>query len=542
MSITVFQAKKIITMDPNCPTATHVAVRDGKILGVGDLDAVSVWGEYKHDTTFADKIILPGFVEGHSHLLAGGMWKFLYLGYHDRMDPDGVLWKGVTTIEKVFERMREAESKLPPDAPLIAWGFDPIFLMNRRPDKVDFDAVSSTRPIAVIHSNFHVMTVNSAALDLAQYNSHSNVAGIVKADNGEPNGELQEMAAMFPVMRRLRIDFRELCRTRHAVEAFGRVCNRAGVTTATDLLNSLDDDIVSNLQEIVEVDEFPVRLVPMLDAMSQPAAQITERALELRKSSSPKLQLGGVKLLTDGSIQAFTARLRWPGYHNGAPNGIWNIAPTQLKTLVEVLCKNNIAMHIHVNGDEAIDAALDAVEFAVTQQPQPDHRITLQHCQMADRAQYRRMKKLGVCVNLFSNHIYYFGDQHAEITIGPDRAERMDGCRTALDHGIPLAVHSDAPITPMGPLTCAWAAVNRLTESGKILGPNERISVAEALHAITLGPAYTLKMDGEVGSVETGKWADFVVLDEDPTIVDSTKIKDISIWGTVLGGTVHKIP
>jgi len=541
MPITIFQARKFLTMDPDRPEATHVAVQDGKILGVGDLEEMSGWGEHQVDTTLADKIVLPGFVEGHCHLLAGGMWKYLYVGYHDRIDPDGKFWKGVPSIEEVLKRMAQAESDLAPDQPLIAWGFDPIFLMDRRPDKSDFDGVSPSRPIVVMHSNFHVMTVNSKALEIAEYTAESNVEGIAKGNDGTPNGELQEMAAMFPIMRRLGIDFRSLGRTREAVTAFGQVCNRVGVTTAADLLNDLDDEAVSDLQDITGGTDYPIRLASMLNALSQTAAETVKLAKTVKAKSTDKLRLGGVKLVTDGSIQAFTARLRWPGYFNGAPNGIWNIAPEQLKTTVDLLNENGIAMHIHVNGDEAIDAALDATEYAMARHPRADHRITLQHCQMADRAQFRRMRKLGVCVNLFSNHIYYFGDQHAAITIGPDRAARIDASRMALDHGVPLAVHSDAPVTPMGPLTCAWAAVNRLTGSGRVLGENERISVSEALHAITLGPAYTLGMDGEVGSIETGKWADFAILEDDPTTVTAQELKNIAVWGTVLGGIVHKI-
>ena len=541
MPITIFQAKNIITMDPNCPEATHVAVRDGKILGVGNFEDTSSWGEHTLNTTFNDKILLPGFVEGHAHLLAGGMWKFLYVGFQDRIDPDGKLWKGVPTIEDVLERMREADAELPADTPLIAWGFDPIFLMDQRPTKDEFNSVSDTRPIVVMHSNFHVMTVNSPTLKLAQYDAGSNVDGIAKGNDGEPNGELQEMAAMFPVMRRLGIDFRELGRTRDAVEAFGRVCNRVGVTTATDLINELDDEAIDGLTEITGEEDYPIRLVPMLNALSQTPTQTAERACVIKSMSTDKLHLGGVKLLTDGSIQAFTARLQWPGYYNGAPNGIWNIAPEQLKTLVHELNLKSVSMHIHTNGDEAVEAALDAVENAIISHPTPDHRITLQHCQMANQAQYRRMKRLGVCVNLFSNHIYYFGDQHAAITIGPERAARMDGCRTALDNGVPLAVHSDAPVTPMGPLTCAWAAANRITASGAVLGKSECISVYEALHAVTLGPAFTLKLDGAVGSIEVGKWADFAVLEDDPTKVAPKTLKDIKVWGTMLGGKSHKI-
>jgi predicted amidohydrolase YtcJ len=541
MPLTIFQAKKIITMDRDRPQATHVAVRDGRILGVGVFEDVSGWGDHQLDTTFADKVVMPGFVEGHCHLLAGGMWKYLYVGYHDRIDPGGKFWPGVTTIEDVLARMAEADKSLPAGEPLIAWAFDPIFLMERRPDKDDFDKISSDRPIVVMHSNFHVMTVNSKALELAGYDAGSNVDGIDKGADGEPNGELQEMAAMFPVMRRLGLDFRALSQSEQAVVEFGMVCNRAGVTTAGDLINDLDDEIVNNLHRITSGNNYPIRLASMLNALSQPAAETAKRAVALKQKSTDKLRLGGVKLVTDGSIQAFTARLRWPGYFNGASNGIWNIAPEQLKTFVQALIAADVAMHIHVNGDEAIDAALDAIESALAKHPRPDHRITLQHCQMADQAQFRRMKKLGACANLFSNHVFYFGDKHAEITIGPDRAERIDACASALEHGVPLAVHSDAPVTPMGPLHCAWAAVNRLTESGKVLGAHECISVDAALEAITLGPAYTLKMDSEVGSIETGKWADFVILEDDPLSCDPVKLKDIAIWGTVLGGIIHKI-
>src|SRR6185437_12081496 len=132
------------------------------------------------------------------------------------------------------------------------------------------------------------------------------------------------------------------------------------------------------------------------------------------------------------------------------------------------------------------------------------HRHTLQHCQMADAAQFRRMARLGVCANLFANHIYYWGDAHYALTMGPDRAERMDACATALKHGVPLAIHSDAPITPLGPLFTAWCAVNRLTASGRVLGAEEKIGVRDALRTITVGAAYTLKLDHEIGSIECG--------------------------------------
>jgi len=126
------------------------------------------------------------------------------------------------------------------------------------------------------------------------------------------------------------------------------------------------------------------------------------------------------------------------------------------------------------------------------------------------------------------------------MTMGLDRAERIDACRSALDEGVALAIHSDAPVTPLAPLFTAWCAVNRVTPEGRVLGAAERIRVDEALHAITLGAAFTLKLDHEIGSIECGKRADFAVLEDDPTAVDPMALKDVRVWGTVLSGRVFQ--
>jgi hypothetical protein len=248
--------------------------------------------------------------------------------------------------------------------------------------------------------------------------------------------------------------------------------------------------------------------------------------------------MGLVKIHADGSIQGFTARLRWPGYYNGAPNGLWYATPEQMQEIYALALEHDLLVHTHTNGDEATALMLDTFERALHQVPRPDHRFTLQHCQMADAAQFRRMKKLGVCVNLFSNHHFYWGDQHYEKTVGPERAMRMNACATALREGVPLAIHSDAPVTPLGPFFTAWCAVNRLTPSGRTLGEAEKIGVEDALRTITLGAAYTLKLDDEVGSIEAGKRADFAVLEDDPTTTGGGALKDVRIWGTVQAGRI----
>ncbi|MCB1430525.1 MAG: amidohydrolase [Nitratireductor sp.] len=534
--ITVFKAKKIITMDPNRPEATHVAVRDGLILAVGDKHCADAWGKASHDDRFKKKVLLPGFVEGHAHMMAGAMWEYFYAGYQDRIDPDGKLWPGLRDADAVAAGLKKAAASLPDDKPVIAWGFDPIFFTSERLNRKHLDKVSKDRPVVVMHSNFHLMTVNSKALELAGYDRNSNIEGLARFPDGEPNGELQEMAVMFPVMRRLGIDFRALARTEKAMRGFARTAMRVGVTTSTDLFSELPEDDLAGLLAVTAADDFQLRIVPALNGITEPAAEVAKRVAQLRKRSTDRLRLGAVKLMADGSIQGYTGRLKWPGYITGHENGIWNTPPAKLKEQIIALHAEGVQMHIHVNGDEASEAALDALEEAQARHPRFDHRHVLQHCQMADEAQFRRMAALGVCVNLFANHIWYFGDQHYERTMGPDKALRIDACGSALRHGVPLAIHSDAPVTPMGPLHVAWCAVNRLTPSGRVLGEEQRISVGDALHALTLGAAYTLKLDGEIGSIETGKKADFAVLDGDPAKVKPAELRDIGVAGTIMGG------
>ena len=534
--ITVFSARKIITMDPNRPEATHVAVRDGKILAVGDASCADAWGAVRRDDSLAHAVLMPGFVEGHAHMMAGAMWQFAYAGYHDRIDPQGTLHKGMTDIDAVIARLRVHAEALPPGEPLLGWGFDPIFLPTERLSRKHLDAVASDRPVAIMYSNFHLLCANSAALEMAGYNRDTNAEGVVKDPDGLPTGELQEMAAMFPVMRRVGLDFRNLSQTPEAIRSYADVCRHAGVTTVTDLFSSMEDDDLVTMLSVTGAEDFPVRIVPVLGAMAGSPDEIAQRVLRLRASSTDKLRLGAVKLMTDGSIQGWTARVKWPGYVGGQPNGIWNTPPDMIHALCETMQKHGVQMHIHVNGDEASSISLDALEAAARKHPWPGARHVLQHCQMMGPDQFHRCADMGVCTNIFANHIWYFGDQHLALTIGKDRAERMDASRAALEAGVHLAIHSDAPVTPLGPLFTAWCAVTRQTMTGQTLGEAQKITVPEALYAITLGAAYTLRLDAEIGSIETGKAADFAVLGDDPTAVAPEALKDVAVLGTVSGG------
>lgn len=536
--IQVFSSKKILTMDDNHPEATHVAVRDGIIVAIGGADCAEGWGDYEIIEDFKNDVLMPGLIEAHAHVSAGGVWRFTYCGHYARVDPEGQEWSGVTTYDGLIERLKKVAAGIPAGQPVVGWGFDPSFLEGDRLNRHQLDTVSQDHPVVVLHSNFHVLSANSRALSDAKLLQGSNIEGVVMGSDGLAYGELQEFAAMAPVMEHTGVSFKDLSDA-DALRAYAKTAQNCGVTTVADLLSDLDDAEVKMLEEVTGDAGFPVRYVPMMNAMTTAPKVAAQRAISLRARSTDKLFLGGAKLFTDGAIQAFTAMVKEPGYYKGRDQGIWNMEVSHFKEAVKELNRAGVKTHIHTNGDRASELAIEAYEEALLECPNPDLRHTLEHVQLADKSQFRRMRALGLTVNVFANHLYYFGDVHWSTSIGPDRANRMDACKDAgaVFDGL-FAIHSDAPVTPMAPLFTAWCAVTRQTQSGRILGNTQQISVKEALYAITMGAAYVLKMDDQLGSISIGKRADFVALEQDPMTVDPMALKDIKIKGTVLGGAV----
>ncbi len=542
-AITIFAARKIVTMNPSNPEGTHVAVRDGRVLGVGSIDELEPWGPYRLDTTFADHVIVPGFVEAHSHILEGGLWRdgLHYVGFHRRTGPAGEVRGGIHSIDELVDHLRTLDAAMPdPDEHLICWGLDPLYFPGDRLAASHLDRVSTTRPILVVHASFHLATANSAMLAAGGVTAETETEGIARDDSGAPNGELQEMSAMTLVPGMMAL----LASLAHeeSYERFGRLAANAGITTATDLGSAalVNRTAIDVADRCVNAPDYPLRLVlypvPGRSGAARDPGGVAERFAELQATNTDKLRYGGIKLVLDGSIQGYTAVMNWPGYIGGQPNGLWQVDPAALDGIVAALHEAGINVHLHANGDDAVDAAIDAVDRALRRHAWLDHRHTVQHCQLTTSAQYRRMARLGMCANIFSNHLWYWGDQHYESTVGPERANRMESCATAKREGVRFALHSDAAVTPIGQLHTMWCAVNRVTPSGRVLGETERISAYDALQAVTLDAAYQLHLDHEIGSIETGKWADFAVLADDPLTVDPMAIRDIAVWGTVLAG------
>lgn len=542
---TVYSARLVRTMDPARPTAEAVAVRGDRIRAVGSIAELMSYPGAELDERYAGTVLLPGFVEAHSHAGSGNVWANTYVGLVDRTDPDGRRWPGCRTIEEVLDRLRVAEAELEaPDEPLMAWGLDPIYFPGQPLVAAELDRVSATRPIHVSHTSGHVCAVNTAVLRRFGIDASTPVTGVVKDDAGEPTGELQEFAAM-ALVGELTEGSGLLNIDEQALRRFAQDGVNTGTTTLTDLGTTIlmDDDGVALYRSTVD-DDFPARLNVFHFgagvghvALSLPEA--AERLVRLREVSTGHLRFGNAKLMLDGSIQGFTARLLEPGYFGDQPNGIWGVSPEEFREAFETFHRAGLLVHVHCNGDQTTQLFLDTLEAVLTAHPRPDHRHTCTHSQMSTAAQYRRMAALGAGANIFANHIWAWGDQHLDITVGPDRAARMNAAATALRLGVPISLHSDTPVTPLGPLHTVKHAVTRLTVSGRVMGEHERIGVQEALEAVTVGGAYLLKMDHEVGSLEAGKFADLAVLADDPLAVAPEAIGEIHVLGTVVGGRHH---
>lgn len=299
-NITIFKAKKIVTMNPSNPEGTHVAVREGKILGVGSLEEVQGWGEYTLDDTFKDKVLIPGLVEAHAHAQEGSCWADPYVGYFDRKDPTGKVWPGSKTMDAVIEALKDIDVRMSdPNELLSAWGLDPIYFGGIRMTTADLDKVSATRPIYILHINGHCANANTGALKLGEITRDTQVVGVTKDENGEPTGELVEFAAMALV----ETAFKRLLAgmgSEKGIRDYGVLATSTGHTTVTELGSApmFDPATASTWQKVVNDPAFAPRVAIYYGSSfggPQDAESITTVVNQLKANDSDKLRRAASK-------------------------------------------------------------------------------------------------------------------------------------------------------------------------------------------------------------------------------------------------------
>src|SRR5699024_6493164 len=221
-------------------------------LAVGNEAEVRSWckDEVQIDDRYADQVLMPGLIEGHSHLHEGVVWRYVYLGYYDRRGPDGTLWEGLKSIEAVIERLKEANTESTDQEVLVGWGFDPIYFGERRMTVKDLDQVSTTRPIVIMHASMHLMNINTVMLQKDNNDRCTYTDWVLKSEDRERTGELQEFAAMFPVTKYIGNPCRTLGMAPESLPNFANICRIPCVNTATNLVNKLSEESISSLSKV----------------------------------------------------------------------------------------------------------------------------------------------------------------------------------------------------------------------------------------------------------------------------------------------------
>lgn len=546
--ITVFTARRIRTMDAGRPVAEAVAVEDGRILSVGSLESMRPWldgRDHEIDDRFQDKVILPGFIDPHTHFRMSGVYMGLtYIGPMDQEGPRGFN-QGIATREGVLAKLKETDAAYDdPNRPILAWGLDPA-VQGGQLHRDELDGVSTTRPIWTVTYAPHVVVCNSPMLEMAGVDEATNVYGVERYPDGRLNGQFIERSATRLATRPIAKYLNEPGMGVEAIRALGKTAQQAGITATADMLHGYLDfetEWAEHREAVLDPD-FPLRMYLVSIASRLRNAHGDDAPSHLRRlqqHNTDKLALQGVKFVNDGSYPAMTLRLNAPGYLDGHEG---HRGEDSWEDLVEIMLpfwREGVQIHSHANGDETIDMTLGVLERLQRLHPRFDHRFVIEHYCISTPEQARRLKALGGLASVNNYFVHYRSLIHAKEGFGPDRAEATARLGSLEREGVIFALHSDFSLvlTPIHPLTAAWIAVNRVATDGSVQAPGERIGVDRAMRAITIDAAHILSRDRELGSIEVGKHADFAILDADPYEVEPMALKDIGVWGTVLGGQV----
>lgn len=524
----------VITVDSDNTITQAVAVKGDKILAVGTEDEIEPY--IGKDTKIIDlegNILLPGFYDPHGHFAAAGQTNLYQVNLNS--PPIGKM----ETINDYIIALKERAKETPKGEWITGNGYDDTLVAEKRhPNRYDLDKVSTEHPIAITHISAHFITVNSKVLEMAGItkDTPNPEGGVIRKDpnTGEPTGIFEEKAMnlVYKLIPPLSVEKRI-----NAIDYAGKMYARCGVTTANEGANSnmttLNDFILAQKEG-----KLPIRTVIWFDRGVIDEASKTDLDTNM-------ITIGGVKDFQDGSIQGYTGYLSKPYYvpFNGDKDyrGYPRHSREELTKIVKKVHNAGYQMIIHGNGDAAIDDILYAFGEAQKENPRKDTRHIVIHSQMAREDQLDKMNELGVIPSFFVLHTYYWGDRHWNIFMGPERAARMSPCKSAVNRGMIFTTHCDTPVVPQNPLMSMYAAVNRLSYDGNVIGTDQRITPLDALRSYTINAAYQNFEEDIKGSIEKDKLADFVILEENPLTCDPEKVKDIKILQTIVGGkTVYK--
>lgn len=536
----LFVNANVLTMNDVAPRAEAVAVKDGRILAVGTGTAVGAHrGAATEVHDLGGHTLLPGFIDAHGHLSFVGL---MAQAADLFPPPDG----GVTSIAELQDVLREwlETSELPARRGYVfGVGYDDSQLAERRhPTRDELDAVSTEIPIYVLHQSAHLGAANSVALERLGISAETPdpEGGVIRRRPGsaEPDGVLEENANML-ALSGLVLQGMTPTDALESIVAGQERYARFGFTTAQD--GGTTPETAAGYIAAAERGALQLDVVSYVFA---PAIREDDPFLFSPYAGRQYIdhyRIGGMKLMLDGSPQGKTAWLTEP-YHQppeGLPadyRGYPNMPDERVRGYLSRAFEHGWQVLAHTNGDAAIDQFLDALIEVTARLPGDDRRPVAIHAQTTRADQLARMDELGVTPSFFAAHTFYWGDWHRDSVLGPERAPDISPTGWAAERGMRFTTHHDAPIIPPDAMRILWATVNRVTRSGEVLGPHQRVDVATALKAMTLWAAWQHFEEDRKGSIEPGKLADFVVLAEDPLAVDPADLADIEVVRTIKAG------
>jgi predicted amidohydrolase YtcJ len=527
----------VLTMDPLNTVAEAVLVQEGEIVAIGK--SSDLMSRVDEDTLVVDlrgRTLMPGFVDAHGHFPGSGQTVF-------SADLNSPPIGEVNNMAELIARLGAFADRRS-EGWIVGHGYDDTLLAEKRhPTRDDLDRVSAERPVAIVHVSGHLAVVNSVGLEILAIDESTvdPEGGVIvrdplSADGRRPNGVLEETAAR--AVWEYTLDLGIMDGVKMTTQAAAEYLS-VGVTTAS--AGGMPLSVAKLLGLLSSLNQFPQRvaLFPLFEEVGE---DLLSGALVLDALGDARVSAPRVKIIADGSIQGYTGYLSEPYYRpfkgDAAYRGYPSVPREELFRQVAGLYERRIQVAIHCNGDASIDDGLDAIAAAAQAYPWPEARPLIIHAQMTRLDQIERMAELGVTPSFFSAHTFYWGDRHAAIFMGPERAANMSPARWAQEAGVRFSSHMDTPVTPMLPLQAVWSQVNRESTAGVVIGPGQTIDRLSALRAVTIDAAWQVFMDDQIGSIEAGKRADLVVLSDNP--LTAFDMRSIKVDRTVIdGATVY---
>ena len=543
--ITIYHAKEIVTLDEKVASANAVSVKSDRVMAIGSLDdLIERNPDASINRQFQNDVIVPGFIEHHIHPFLSAITmnaEIISIEGWDLPNNQSIAYRD---RDSYIQRLSEIEENMKSDSPLITWGFHHYFHGDL--SREDLDRISKDRPILVMHRSYHEFILNTPALeyfDISQEFIESlDEEARAYADFDRGHFSEQGMISVFPKLLRYLGKPEYLLSGLQLTEDY---LHQNGVTMIANpgawLIKSIQD--AKNLILGDESTPFRSFFIPSALILSEDhdVPELVEEAKKLLKWGGGKVEYlpNRIKLFADGAMYSQNMVLS-EGYLDGH-QGAWLMQEGLYRSAFKLFWDEGYQIHIHQNGDEALDLILDVLEENMANNPREDHRTTIVHFGISRADQMDRVKSLGAIISANPYYVTALSDLYSKKGLGPERALEMVRLGDVDRAGIRFGLHSDMPMAPGSPLVLMHAAVNRINFANEVAGPKQRVSPLAALKGVTLDAAYIMGLEDDYGSISEGKLANFTILSENPLSVNPQTIKDIEIKATIVEGKHYPI-